>query len=150
MPRSKPPPAHLLASPDDVEAQFYDALREGDIDKLMALWSDEDDIVCVHPGGPRIVGPRAVRAAFEALFAAGRIHAQPQHVKRVQLIDAAMHNVLERIDISTAEGPRTAYVVATNVYHKTALGWRLVAHHASPGTSGNELPEVAEAPGTLH
>jgi len=22
----------------------------------------------------------------------------------------------------------------TNVYHKTAQGWRMVAHHASPGT----------------
>lgn len=151
MPRSRPQTAHLMASPDDVEAQFYDALREGDLDKLMAVWSDEDEIVCVHPGGPRIVGPQAIRAAFEALFSDGRVHAQPQHVKRVQLIDAAMHNVIESIDIRTAEGPRTAYVVATNVYHKTALGWRLVAHHASPGTSGTALPEVVErAPGILH
>jgi len=139
-----------MASPDDVEAQFYEALREGDLDKLMALWSDDDDIVCVHPGGPRIIGPRAVRAAFEAMFNAGRIHAQPEHVRRVQLIDAAMHNLVERIAISTAEGPRTAFVVTTNVYHKTALGWRLVAHHASPGTSGAELPEISEAPSILH
>lgn len=150
MPRSKPQTAHLMASPDDVELQFYEALRDGDLDKLMALWSDDDDIVCVHPGSPRIIGPRAIRAAFEAMFATGRIHAQPEHVRRVQLIDAAVHSLVERIDITTAEGPRTAFVVTTNVFHKTAQGWRLVAHHASPGTSGSDMPEIAEAPSTLH
>ncbi|HSW07073.1 YybH family protein [Aquabacterium sp.] len=150
MPRSKPQTAHLMASPDDLEAQFYEALREGDLDKVMAVWSDDDDIVCVHPGSPRIVGPRAVRAAFEAMFNTGRIHAQPEHVRRVLLIDAAMHSLVERIDVVTAEGPRTAYVVTTNVYHKTAQGWRMVAHHASPGTSGSELPEVSETPSMLH
>jgi hypothetical protein len=31
---------------DECEAQFYDALREGDIDKLMRCWADEDEIVC--------------------------------------------------------------------------------------------------------
>jgi ketosteroid isomerase-like protein len=149
MPRSKPQAAHLLASPDDVEAQFYEALRDGDLEKLMALWSDDEEIVCVHPGGPRVIGPGAVRAAFEAIFAAGRIRAYPDKVHRVQLLDAAMHNVVERIEVQTDEGPRVAHVLATNVYHKTTLGWRLVAHHASPGTEA-EPPEITEVPATLH
>jgi len=147
--RSRSQTAHLMATPDEVEAQFYEALREGDVEKLMALWSDDDEVVCVHPGGPRIVGPRAVRAAFEAMFATGRIHAQPQQVRRVQVMDAAVHNLVERIDVRTAEGTRTAFVVATNVYHKTTQGWRIVAHHASPGT-GTEVPEITEAPSILH
>lgn len=147
--RSRSQTAHLMATPDEVEAQFYDALREGDLEKLMAVWSDDDEVVCVHPGGPRIVGPRAVRAAFEAMFATGRIHAQPQQVRRVTLLDAAVHNLVERIVVRTDEGERTAFVVATNVYHKTAQGWRLVAHHASPGT-GTEVPEITEAPAILH
>ncbi|NRF69544.1 nuclear transport factor 2 family protein [Aquincola sp. S2] len=149
MPRTKPP-AVLMTTPDEVEAQFYEALREGDLDKLMALWSDDDEIVCVHPGGPRVIGPRAVRAAFEAIFASGRIVAQPEKVHRVQLMDAAMHNVVERIEIGNPkQGRHVAFVVATNVYHRTTQGWRLVAHHASPGTDV-ETPEIAEAPSTLH
>jgi ketosteroid isomerase-like protein len=149
MPRSKPQAAHLLASPDDVEAQFYEALRDGDLDKLMSVWSDDEEVVCVHPGGPRVIGPAAVRSAFEAIFASGRIRAYPDRVHRVRLLDAAMHNVVERIEVATDEGPRTAYVLATNVYHKTSLGWRLVAHHASPGTEV-ETPEITEAPAILH
>ena len=49
----------------------------------------------------------------------------------------------------TAEGPKHAFVLATNVYHKTAQGWRMVAHHASPGTA--QAPEDGlEVPTVLH
>jgi ketosteroid isomerase-like protein len=150
MQRSKPQTAHLMASPDDVEAQFYDALREADIDKLMGLWADDDEVFCVHPGGPRVVGPLAIRAAFEALFANnGRILAFPERVRRLHALGSAVHNLVERIELQTDEGPRTGWVVATNVYLKTAQGWRLVAHHASPGTA-QETPEIVEAPSVLH
>ena len=149
MQRSKPQTAHLMASPDDVEAQFYEALREGDLEKLMAVWADDDEVICVHPGGPRVVGPRAIRAAFEAMFANGRIHAHPERVRRVHSLEAAVHNLVERIELATSEGQRTGFVLATNVYLKTAQGWRMVAHHASPGTP-NETTEVVEAPAVLH
>ena len=149
MPRTKAQTAHLMASPDDVEAQFYEALREADIDKLMALWADDDEVFCVHPGGPRVVGPRAIRVTFEAMFANGRIHAHPERVRRLHTLDSAVHNLVERIELLTPEGQRVGYVVATNVYLKTAQGWRMVAHHASPGTA-QETPEVVEAPAVLH
>ena len=45
------PPPRCIGSPDEVEAQFYEALQRGDIEQLMALWADDDEIVCVHPGG---------------------------------------------------------------------------------------------------
>jgi uncharacterized protein (TIGR02246 family) len=141
--------AHLLATPDDVEAQFYEALREADITKLMAVWSDDDDIVCVHPGGPRAVGARAIRSSFEAIFERGGIPVQPEQLRRTRSLDAAVHNLVETVAISSAEGTQHAYVVATNVYLKTALGWRLVAHHASPG-SATEPREPVDAPTTLH
>jgi hypothetical protein len=48
---------------DETEAAFYEAMQLGDIDKLMACWADEDDIVCVHPGGPRLVGALAVNTS---------------------------------------------------------------------------------------
>jgi ketosteroid isomerase-like protein len=138
-----------MDSPEDAEAQFYEALRDGDLERLMAVWADDDDVVCVHPGGARIVGPRNVRAAFEAIIANGRVDMRPERVKRVQAMGCAVHSVLERIDIETAEGVRTGWVVATNVYVKTAQGWRMVAHHASLGAE-DEGDEPGEAPSVLH
>ena len=40
-------------------------------------------------------------------------------------------------------------MIATNVYHKTAQGWRMVAHHASPGTQ-SDIQEVSGSPQVLH
>ena len=139
-----------MASVDDVETQFYDALQRGDLELLMAVWSDDEDVACVHPGGPRIVGHGAVRASFDAIFANGAIPVRPQQVRRVESAGCAVHHVLERVDIVTAEGAQTAWVLASNVYLKTALGWRLVLHHASPGSPREAQEIVADAPSTLH
>jgi ketosteroid isomerase-like protein len=147
--KSKLQSVTLGGSPDDVEASFYEALQKGDIERLMACWADEDEIVCVHPGGPRVVGTGAIRAAFDAMFVNGSIQATPMRIRKIDALASAVHNVLERIEIMTQEGPREAYVIATNVYHKTAQGWRMVAHHASPGTP-HEMQELSETPTVLH
>ncbi|MEO8024491.1 nuclear transport factor 2 family protein [Polaromonas sp.] len=136
-------------SADDIEAAFYEALQGGDIEKLMACWADEDDIVCVHPGGPRLVGMAAIRAAFDAMFANGSIRAHAEKVRKVEAMSSSVHSVLERIEVMTEEGPVHAYVIATNVYHKTAQGWRMVAHHTSPGTP-REMQEISDSPQVLH
>jgi ketosteroid isomerase-like protein len=141
--------AALLASPDDTEAQFYEALQHGDLERLMAAWSHDDEVICVHPGGPRVMGHAAVRRTFETLFANGGVPVRVDGVRRLQSDGTAVHNVLERIDVRTAEGVQTAWVVATNVYLKTALGWRMVAHHASATTPQDAAMPVA-VPKTLH
>jgi hypothetical protein len=41
-------------------------------------------------------------------------------------------------------------VLATNVYLKTAQGWRLAAHHASPAAAQEPPAMGGDAPGTLH
>ena len=149
MAKSKLQAANLEGHADDIEAAFYDALQSGDIDKLMACWADEDDIVCIHPGGPRVVGPTAIRATFEAMFANGSIRAWPERRRKVESLGSAVHHLVERVEVLSPAGPRNAWVLATNVYHKTAQGWRLVAHHASPGTA-SDVQEVADAPQVLH
>lgn len=146
--RPKVPPA-MFGSPDDIEAQFYEALQRGDIDKLMAVWSDDDEIVCVHPGGPRLVGATAIRASFEAIFSNGVINAQPEQIRRVVSLTTAVHNLLERVEMMSEDGLQAAWVIATNVYLKGAQGWRMVAHHASPGTP-QEVQEIIEVASILH
>ncbi len=143
------PPGMAPGSADDTEAQFYEALQQGDIEKLMAVWSDDDEIVCVHPGGPRAVGAATIRASFEAMFANGVIDVHPEKVHRVQTHASAVHSLLERIQVRTAEGPRWGWLIATNVYVKTTQGWRLVVHHASPGTA-SEMQEATAGAGVLH
>jgi ketosteroid isomerase-like protein len=150
MRKSKLQAANLEGDADDIEAAFYDALQRGDIDKLMACWADEDDIVCIHPGGPRVVGATAIRATFESMFSdGGTVRAWPGRVRKTVAVGSSVHSVLERVEVLMPGGPSVAWVIATNVYLRTAQGWRLVAHHASPGTT-SEIQEVSDAPSVLH
>ena len=147
IPKTRPVPP--MASPEDAEAQFYDALREGDLDRLMDVWADDDEIICVHPGGGRVVGAQAIRAVFETIFGNGGVAVQTEHATRILSMGCAIHSVLERVDVTTAEGPRTLWIVATNVYVQTAHGWRLAAHHASPA-AGDEPNVLGDTPSVLH
>lgn len=145
MRKPKPPPS----SPDDTEIAFYEALQHADLDRLMACWADEDDIVCIHPGGPRLLGHAAIRAAFETMFSNGTVKAHVEKVHRIDGAGISVHSVIERVEVMGNNGPQTAWVVATNVYAKTAEGWRLLAHHASPGTRDEPVDVMAE-PQVLH
>ena len=149
MQHPKVPAVALLSSPEDTEAQFYEALQQADLSRLMAVWSDEEEVSCVHPGGPRVVGLGAIRAAFEVVFAQGAISVHPERVRRVQTNETAIHQVLERVVVEASGGKQSAWVIATNVYLKTAMGWRMVVHHASPGTA-HDIQEIIEEPATLH
>jgi uncharacterized protein (TIGR02246 family) len=149
MRRPKPPPAALHASPDDVEAQFYEALQRGDLTLLMGVWADDDEVSCVHPGGGRLVGQAAIRESFEAIFGNGTIPVQIEQIRRLQAIGCAVHHLVEKIVLDNEGTPQQAWVLATNVYVKTGAGWRMAAHHASPA-SPDELPPPDEAPSTLH
>jgi ketosteroid isomerase-like protein len=164
MRRPEIPPPATLSSADDCEQQFYEAMQQGDVERLMALWADDDEIACVHPGGQRLVGPEAIRASFTALFRNGGVHAQVDRVRKLLIAETAVHHVTERVQAQTSEGPRFALVIVTNVYVSGALGWRMVVHHASPNMMRGVVIEGApggrptrqsdapddEGPTTLH
>jgi ketosteroid isomerase-like protein len=83
------------------------------------------------------------------MFAHGSVQAHPERVRRMDAGACSVHSVVERVGMMTDDGPQQAWVVATNVYAKTARGWRLVAHHASAGTRTEPL-EVLTAQPMLH
>ena len=142
--------ATVGGSADEIEAAFYEALQKGDIERLMACWSDDDDVVCVHPGGPRLVGIDNIRQSFENMFSNGVIDAHPEHVRKVETVTSAMHNLVERISLNLPDAPAIAFVLTTNVYVRTAQGWRMVAHHASPGTPQEIHARSDALPPILH
>ena len=143
----------LFASPQDAESAFYEAITKSDLDAMMAVWGDDDDIYCVHPGGARIAGVEKVRESWRQIFASGQtLRFQLRESQVVHGMMLSVHSVYEVITVAgetRARGP----VIATNVYQRTERGWRMVAHHASPApaTAGAEPePQRAAAPKTLH
>jgi ketosteroid isomerase-like protein len=140
----------LHASPDDAEQAFYDALEHANLEGLMALWSEDDEIVCIHPGGPRLVGHAAVRAGWKAMFANGPVHARRTQVQVTQGPLTAVHSLIEQVIVAQKGQTSVVNVFATNVYFKGPQGWRLVLHHASL-TPAEHIATTAGPPArTLH
>ena len=134
----------IFTTPQDVETAFYEALERADLEAMMQVWSEDDEIVCLHPGGPRLIGYRVVRDAWRRIFEGGaRLQIRLAQQSVVVTPFAVLHSVIEYISVRDREGG-TAPVAATNLYVRGALGWRMVAHHGSavPPDSLFETPKV--------
>jgi ketosteroid isomerase-like protein len=130
----------LNGSAAETESAFYDALNRADLDALMALWADDDEIVCVHPGGPRLIGHAAIRSSWSAILEHGGLHILPSQLHETHNLMSSVHTVVE--GTTAAAGNEAAHLVATNVYVKTPRGWRIVLHHVSvaPGPVPVDTP----------
>lgn len=141
-----------MATSGDAEDAFYGALARGDLNAVMALWADDEDVVCVHPSGTRLVGIRAIRDSYAQILANGPLRVATGDLCVQSGVMVAVHSLTERITIASPRQPRIVRVVATNVYMKGPDGWRIVLHHASPGEAIDETrPVSGERPsGRLH
>jgi uncharacterized protein (TIGR02246 family) len=140
------PQKPFYASPQDVEAAFYDAIEKADLEAMMAVWAEDEEIVCIHPGGALLVGYMAVRESWRRVFEKGaRLEVRVTQQARVQGPFTAVHSLIEQVANAGDRGPR-APLAATNVYARGALGWRLLVHHASPVPPDS----LGEGPKTLH
>jgi uncharacterized protein (TIGR02246 family) len=119
-------------TPQDAENAFYEALEGGDIDAMMEVWAEDEEIVCVHPGGERLVGYEAVRKSWSQIAASGqKLRVQVSDLAVLNGMMITVHSLHEHI---RAEGEQRAMqpVAVTNIYLRTGNGWRMIVHHASP------------------
>ena len=136
----------IYTTPADAALAFYRAFEAKDIEAMMATWADDEEIVCVHPSGARMVGYDAVRSSWEQIFAADeRLRFELDRVVLIETVGLAMQSAIEQISVGAERTPRGA-AFATNVFMRTPYGWRLVVHHASPAPA----IAVAQTAGPLH
>lgn len=142
--------AKLFPTPEDAENAFYDAFERGDLAAMMAVWAESDDVVCVHPQGPRLVGLDAVRESWAQIFTgASQVRVRTTEPHRFNGQSVAVHSVIEMLG-PPGEASPTGSVYATNVYELTEGGWRMVIHHASPMAEIPAPDEPAAPAHTLH
>lgn len=142
-------------TPQEAEAAFYEALERADIDAMMEVWSEEDEVSCIHPGGPRLSGFERVRENWAQMFKSGqRLQVQLSDQVVLSGLMFSVHSLHENIQLRGAQGAAggaRSVVVATNVYVRSGDGWRMVLHHGSPAPAPGARREVpADAPKVLH
>jgi ketosteroid isomerase-like protein len=122
----------IYTTPGDAALAFYRAFEARDVDAMMATWAEDEDIVCVHPGGTRMVGYAAVRAGWEQLFAGdAQIKFRLEQIVVIETVGLAMQSAVEHLSAGS-DGSERGTALCTNVFLRTPSGWRMVMHHASP------------------
>jgi ketosteroid isomerase-like protein len=130
-----------FSTPEEAEAAFYAAFEKADLAAMMEVWATDENIVCIHPLGPTLVGRNAVERSWKAIFqdtSPMRFRIEAQH--RTAGSNVVVHVVHEHIEAAE----QSHIVLATNVYHLIDAGWCMVLHHASPP------PAADRSTATLH
>jgi ketosteroid isomerase-like protein len=138
----------IFATPQDAEQAFYKAFEQADLAAMMSVWAEEEDIVCVHPGGARQTGVVEVRESWRQILAQGpglRFHLVGNRVFSGRMI--SIHSVYEHVTVAGESRPANP-VLATNIYLLTDRGWRMLMHHASPLATA--APSKEPPPSVLH
>ena len=143
----------IFSTPQDAEAAFYEALQRADLDAMMEVWSADEEVSCIHPGGARIAGYERVRENWSQIFRSGqRLQVQLSEQVVVSGMIMSLHSLHENILVLGGQGAGArTMVVTTNVYLRSAGGWRMVLHHGSHAPAPVVRRDAPlEAPKILH
>ena len=136
-----------FATAQEAQNLFYKAIERADLAQMMAVWAEEEDIVCIHPGGARHQGIDAVRQSWRQIFARGpELKFKLLAERTVPGRMLSVHSVVERIT-NTRSAFAATFVIATNIFVLSRHGWQMLVHHASP------MPEqkvCEDPPAMLH
>jgi len=125
-------------------SSFYDAFESLELEKMEAVWLQDQRIVCVHPGWRKLSGwgpvmtswERIFDGAFEMKFELGEIDVTISGELAVLVVE---ENLTQR----GYDGVSRSRVIATNVFQRVGDGWRMIIHHGSPVI---QPPDPSEPP----
>ncbi|MSV91218.1 MAG: DUF4440 domain-containing protein [Actinobacteria bacterium] len=108
---------------------FYDAHEQRDLAAMAAVWDNSDRAVCVHPGWPILRGWLAVEESWRGIFGGpGR----NQFIVTNDVVAVEGDLAWVTLDENLVDVAATGTIAATNLFARTASGWKLVLHHGSP------------------
>jgi ketosteroid isomerase-like protein len=140
----------MFTTPQEAEQAFYEALRQADLSMMMRVWADDEEVVCIHPGGMRTIGHDAMQSAWQQIFANGPVAIKAIRPMIMTNVMTSVHVLIEQITIVTPQGEQSAHCYTTNIFHKGRTGWRMVLHHASHAPQDAGLFDLQDRPDTLH
>jgi len=112
--------ADILAA----HAAYYHAFASADFAAMRGIWAD-DDVSCIHPGWPVLLGRAAVLESYREILR------NPEQ-ERIAARNATVMIAGDEARVFCVEfvgGPAHA---ATNMFRRVAGAWRMTHHQASP------------------
>ena len=122
----------------DIEAikeanqRFYDAFGALDIELMDSAWEPSERALCVHPGWAPLVAWDLIRDSWQRIFDSTTLmHFNISYVNVTVQGDCGWVTCVENIS-SVLQGRASNFgILATNIFVRSPLGWRMIAHHAS-------------------
>ena len=137
-------PERQFATPEEAEEAFYDAFANADLEAMMDVWADDDSVVCIHPGAPRLEGREEIRESWRQIFEAdAELEFELSDEHYTQDSQLAIHLIRETIGVNDEI---SGVVLSTNIFQMIDGSWRMILHHASPEPE----PEDYDDPVVLH
>src|SRR3546814_4774855 len=97
---------------------------------MMRVWADDEEVVCIHPGGMRTIGYDAMQSVWQQIFANGPVTIHPIRPMLMTSVMSSIHVLIEQITVTTAHGEKSAPCYTPNIFTKGPTGWKMILHHA--------------------
>jgi hypothetical protein len=105
-------------------ATYYEAFEASDFTRMSGIWAD-DDISCIHPGWPVLVGRGAVIESYRNILS------HPNQERIIHRHDTAMISGDDG-RVFCVEFVGGMALAVTNWFRKVNETWRMIHHQASP------------------
>ena len=126
---------------------FYRAFESLDIAQMESMWAKDADIQCGHPGWRMLRGWGPVMESWKRIFENTPSMKFTLTDVTIEVRDEIAWVTLYENLNSTIEGQSySATILTTNMFQKTAEGWRMILHH---GSSVSQPPDQDES-STVH
>jgi ketosteroid isomerase-like protein len=117
-----------MSEQDDIlaaNAAYYEAFASADAERMSRIWADQD-VTCVHPGWPALVGRPAILKSYRNIFGnPNQERVEPHNPTAMVFGDEGRVICIELIGNAHA-------LAATNWFRRVGRAWRMIHHQASP------------------
>ncbi len=112
---------------------FYKALGTRDLDLMSTVWVRDRRAGCVHPGWIILRSWEAIHQSWENIF-------DPEDQVDISISDVSVDirgnmawlTCIQQMVYIKRDPVTYNLSLSTNIFEKTANGWMMVIHHASP------------------
>ncbi len=132
-----------LAALEFANDAFYQAFAAGSLEAMTAVWAEQANVFCVHPGWPPLTNRAEVLASWrEILSNAGPVPVSAVAPKATIFGDVGLVCCYERFG--------DQHLVASNLFIRADGGWRMIHHQAGPLARVPEEAKVQDEPPPRH
>jgi len=132
-----------LAALEFANDAFYEAFAAASLEAMDAVWAEQPNVFCIHPGWPPITNRAEVMASWQEILSnAGPIPVSGVAPKSTIFGDIGLVCCYERF--------ANQHLVASNLFIRADGRWRMIHHHAGPLARVPDEAKVEDPPPPRH